>query len=335
MSNIDKVLVSAVPVTKHRHGKNLFESDDKKFQEYRARWESQAVNFEVGDFPLFIDIETTNVCNYKCTFCSTVLIPSEKHGFVDEELVYKVIDEGKANGLYGVKFNMRGEPLLHKKLVDFIRYARNAGLVDVYFNTNASRLDEKTSVAIINSGLTRITFSFEGYTKEYYEKVRIKGDFDEVVKNIRRFHELRDSLGSSTPLIRVSGVLLPEWRENLSEYIEFWSPFADEVSTNDYIEEDEVKHVHQELEAEKHWACNQLWQRMAMWWDGTLLACNQDYYGALSLGNIKDITIREAWHSVFHNNLRQRHSEGNAKEIPKCKTCSFRNQQLGKFLADE
>ena len=64
----------------------------------------------------------------------------------------KVLDEGRENGLYGVKFNFRGEPTLHKSLSKFVRYAVDAGLVDVYFNTNASRLDEKKSVEMIESG---------------------------------------------------------------------------------------------------------------------------------------------------------------------------------------
>ena len=321
---------NSVPITKHCEGENLFKSDNLRFQEYRKRWEEQPLAFQHGEFPLFLDIETTNICNFKCTFCSNQFIPIDDHAYITEDKVYKVLDEGKENGLYGVKFNMRGEPTLHKELAKFIRYAVDSGLVDVYFNTNASKLDEEKSVELIKSGLTRITFSIEGYTKDYYEKVRVNGKFDEVVKNIRRFHYLRDKLGSKTPRIRISGVLLPEMKQNLSDYLNFWKPYADQVSTNDLIEEDINKHS--QKDSTIPWACNQLWQRMAMWCDGTLLSCNQDYLGELRIGNIDDMTIKEAWHNSFHNKLRDSHKTGNAHQISKCNTCSFRDQQITQLL---
>jgi MoaA/NifB/PqqE/SkfB family radical SAM enzyme len=331
---LSTILIAPTPLTKHRHGENLFESENPKFQEYRTRWEQQPLNFEPGEFPLFIDLETTNVCNFKCTFCSNQFIPSEQFGFIEEDLVYKVIDEGKENGLYGLKFNVRGEPTLHKKLPDFIRYAVDAGLVDVYFNTNASKLTEELAVKVIEAGLTRITFSFEGYTKDYYERIRVKGDFDEIVGNIRRFHELRKKLGSSTPRIRISGVLLPEMKPYLSEYINFWKPYADQVSTNDWIQEDVNLHA-LPTKYKADWACATLWQRMAIWWDGTILPCNQDYLADdLCLGNLRDTTLKEAWLSPLHNKMRDAHKAGNSHLFDKCSTCSYRDQQISQYQGE-
>ena len=314
--------VNPVAITQHRSGEDLFKNPDEKFQLYRKEWEDRPLNFNPGNFPLFIDIETTNACNFRCTFCSTTLIPKDQQVFIDEKIVYKIIDEGKELGLYGVKFNMRGEPTLHPKLCDFVRYAVNAGLIDVYFNTNGSRLTDEKSIEIIESGLTRITFSFEGYEKEYYEKTRVRGNFESVVGNIRRFYELREELKSSTPKIRISGVLLPEMKQNLDEYIKFWQPYADQVSTNDYIEEDEDKHRLKNVKSK--WACNQLWQRMGVWWDGTILSCNQDYFADLGLGNLNEISLKEAWESEFHNELRDAHRLGQAHLYSRCNSCSFR-----------
>ena len=43
------------------------------------------------------------------------------------------------------------------------------------------------------------------------------------------------------------------------------------------------------------WACPQIWQRMGIWWDDTLSPCNKDFKALLSLGNVRDISIKEAW----------------------------------------
>ena len=41
-----------------------------------------------------------------------------------------------------------------------------------------------------------IDVSLDAYTKESYEKIRLRGKFDQVVANLKRLIELRDRLGS-------------------------------------------------------------------------------------------------------------------------------------------
>ena len=110
--------------------------------------------FHVGEFPLFIDIEVSSLCNLKCPFCATTFrIKEIDRGLISFEAVKKIIDEGVANGMYGVKFNIRGEPLLHPQIYDFIKYAKNKGLIDVYFNTNGMLLNEHACQKLIEAGL--------------------------------------------------------------------------------------------------------------------------------------------------------------------------------------
>ena len=121
----------------HLSGENFFEKNDKKSIEYRKKWEEWPNTFKIENFPLFIDIEVTNICNLKCPFCSTTISGNKnKKGFISKKNVEKIIDEGSDNGLYGVKFNIRGEPLLHSDISYFVKYAKKKGLIDVYFNTH-------------------------------------------------------------------------------------------------------------------------------------------------------------------------------------------------------
>lgn len=317
-----------VPIVRHRAGQSLFESEEPAFQEYRRRWERQPREFDAGDFPLFVDIETTNACNLDCTFCFSAVKgrSRQERGFLDPELFRKIIDEGQENGLYGVKLNIRGEPLLHRELPTFARYAVEAGLVDVYFNTNATLLDEEKARRLIGSGLSRITFSVEGFTKEVYERFRRGATFETVKRNIERFHALRQELGSPTPRIRISSVLLPEIADVLDEYIGFWQPYADEISTNDMMQYGEAAAPNKGVASS--WACNQLWQRMSIWWDGTIYCCNENYSGELVLGNIRETTLREAWHSARHDEIRALHQRGEAHHIESCSDCRFRDLQI-------
>ena len=72
-----------------------------------------------------------------------------------------------------LKLNWRGEPLLHPQLCEIIRHAKEQGIVDVIINTNATHLDDSYAEKLLNSGLDYIIFSFDGGTKETYEKNRV------------------------------------------------------------------------------------------------------------------------------------------------------------------
>lgn len=308
-------------------GKSLFESGDERFLEYRQKWSEYPKTFHVAPFPLFLDIEVTSACNLKCPFCATTYLGnSMKKGFISEELVKKIIDEGAKEGLYGVKFNIRGEPLLHKQIDKFVKYAKDAGFVDVYFNTNALLLDENMALRLIDAKLDRISISAEGYTKEVYDKYRVGSNFDTVVKNIVNLQALKKKLGVEYPKVRIQTVLLDEIKEILPEYKAFWSELADEVAYLDFRDKGGVK---EDIVCD--WACPQLWQRMAIFFDGSILPCNFDTEGYFDLGNANEISIKEAWLSQKNNGYRKIHQNGESHKIKACNACYFRQSEIIKL----
>jgi len=315
-------------------GRSVSDEKDPSYKEYRRLWGERPKTFTEGNFPLFLDIEVTNLCNYKCPFCATTYL--EKHmkkGFIKPKLVKKIIDEGSEKGLYGVKFNDRGEPLLCKELEEYVRYAKKKGLIDVYFNTNAALMDEKVSQWIIESGLDRISISCEGTTPKVYEKYRVGGKFKTVYNNIANLKKLRDRRKSKTPRIRIQTVMLDELKGETDKYADFWYEVSDEVCYLDYKEEanqkDRVDPNNTIL-----WACPELWQRMGVLWDGTILPCNEDGKARLVIGNAKEMTIEEAWKSEFINKLRKKHKVGKSGEINACKACGMRDSELRKFVSE-
>jgi radical SAM protein with 4Fe4S-binding SPASM domain len=310
-------------------GKDILEKDNEEFKEYRRKWRQWPESFYVGRFPLFIDIESTSVCDLRCAFCYNR--EQITGGFIKFELVKKIIDEGADNGLYGVKFNFRGEPLLHPQIHEFIRYAKNKGLSDVYFNTHAFNLNIKMASKLIDAGLDRVSISFEGYTKELYERYRLGSNFEMVLGNVDNLIKLRKKIGVDYPKIRVQSVLVPEMKEHLEEYKNFWLNLGvDEVACLDYKE---MKGHRKGLVCP--WACPQLWQRMCVWWDGALIPCNHDDRGQLSLGNVSSISIKEAWHAEELNRIRNSHKEGRAEEISACDGCYLRDSEILKLMQKE
>ncbi|MBF0456646.1 MAG: radical SAM protein [Nitrospirae bacterium] len=305
-------------------GENILDSGDERFTDYRRKWEENPKTLDCGSFPLHLDIETTSVCNLRCPFCrATDLRTAIKQGFMSWETLKKVMDEAGEHGLYACKFNFRGEPLLHKDLFKFIRYAKEKGLVDVFFNTNGTLLTADKAKGLIESGLDRLTVSFEGFEKEMYEKNRVGANFEEVVKNVETLRDLKAQLGSKTPKVRIQAVLIPGLRERLDDFIAFWKDKVDQVSYNEMLD-NTLTTISPDATTQP---CPFPYQRLMILWDGTITACPYDHNGKLAMGNIHNVSIKEAWTTLLEP-LRKLHKECRAQEIQACAECPQRQSGM-------
>jgi len=306
---------------------------DERFQEYRRRWYEYPQKNFVGKFPIHLDIESTYRCNLRCPFCARTFAnwgePTTKD--LNFTLFKKVIDEGVENNLYSIKLSLRGEPLLHEKISEMVAYAKNQGIVDVYFNTNAVLLKESIIYKLIDAGLDRISVSFEGIDKEEYEKNRPPARFERVVENVKLLRKIRDDLNVKYPQIRVQTVLTPFMKNIFQEYVNFWKNIADEVSYLDMRREG-PQDDHRGIIAD--WCCPFLWQRIVILCDGTIVPCllhGVSDFSKFKIGNVRTMSIKEAWLGEKMNNFRELNKAGKAHELGACDHCSFRAMELEKI----
>jgi len=313
-------------------GNGILESSDAKFREYRRRWTEYPRNFTVGDFPLHLDIESTNLCNLNCPYCavSSDFWGKSEKGFLPFPLFKKVIDHAVENGVYSIKLSLRGEPLLHKQIAEMVAYARKKGVIDIYFNTNAVFLTEDTCNLLIDAGLNRISISADGWNKESFEKNRRGAEFKSVYDNIAGLRKIRRDRGVDFPKIRIQAVMLDEIKAHWAEYLKLWQPLADELGYLDAREEGPGID-HRGLTG--NWACPFLWQRMVILCDGSLLPCLMhgiEDLSLMSLGNVKDLDIKTAWQSQRCDLYRGLHREGRSHKIEACDRCSYRALEIKK-----
>jgi len=306
---------------------------DPRFREYRRRWVEEPASFTAGLFPIHLDIESTGVCNLRCPFCATTTKTwgPDVPGYMKLDLFRRIIDEGAAEGLCSVKLSFRGEPTLHPHLAEMVAYAKQQGILDAYFNTNATLLTEALVNQLIDAGLDRISISFEGITKETYEHYRAGAKYEKVIENVQRLRGIRDARKLGYPQIRIQTVMLPELREIFGQYAEFWKPWVDEVAYLDARREG-PQDDHRGLRGD--WACPFLWQRMTILWDGTVLPClmhGVSDFSLLALGNVRQGTIKSFWHSQQALRYRSLHQAGRAHELEACDRCSFRSMELEKL----
>lgn len=302
---------------------SVHDIDSPEYIEYRRCWEEYPANFVVRDFPLHLDIESTNRCNLRCTFCDKLPVMRKNQiGDMNFDLYKKIIDEGSEKGLYGVKLSYRGESLLHKKISEMVSYAKNKGIIDVYFNSNGMLLSEDMSLRLLDAGLDRISISIEGTDPISFEKERRGAKFSTIKNNIINLIELRNRKQSSCPKVRIQTVALPGL--DLESYKKYWAAYCDEVAAIDY-KDASARNVNIN---DSDWACPQLWQRMTIEWDGTIMPCNNDDLRSLSPGNVNEKSVEDCWHAAVVEKARALHRNGQSHLLASCDGCPWRTTQL-------
>ena len=137
-------------------------------------------------------------------------------------------------------------------------------IFQIKLNTNASRINKKLCEEIFDSDLNTIVISGDHYEKEKYEYLRKNSVFEKIVSNVTLLFETRKNYPNSKTEIRISGIDL---EKNLDHeaFSKFWSKISDNVSVGDAIERwDTYNNPKDNLTS----ACNFLWDRMYVWFDG-------------------------------------------------------------------
>jgi radical SAM protein with 4Fe4S-binding SPASM domain len=306
-------------------GASPHERPDSDYRDYRRRWMENPRDFIVAAFPIHLDVEATNRCNLKCTFCDKLPhLKPEDIGLLDFALFTRIIDEGAEKKLCGLKLSYRGEPLLHPRLADMVAYAKKKGILDVYFNTNAMLLSKAKANALMAAGLDRISVSVEGTDRHAFEKERVGARFDVVKRNLQQLLNLREQNGRKHPKIRLQTVRLPGI--DLDAYARYWSAFSDETAAIDFKE----TRPRDTSLVDREWACPQLWQRMTIEWNGSIMACNNDDYRRLSPGNVNTLSVSECWQAPLVQKARELHMQGLSHTLAACNGCPWRTTQLNK-----
>ena len=297
----------------------------KNYLTYRKKWRSWPQKKIVGDFPLHLDIETTNNCNLRCTMCGRNWM-KEKLGYINFELFTKIIDEAAKYHLPSIKLNYRGEPLLHPDIVRMVAYAKEKGILEVQFNTNGLLLDEKKAKELIEVGLDRIIFSFDAAKKKTYEKIRRGSNYEKVINNIQTLINLRNKKGVKRPLTRIQMVRMSENKNEVEDFIRMWRPIINRIAVST---ERNPLGTKRKIE---HFPCPQIWQRLMICWNGEVRMCCGDWYGEIVLGNVKDTSVYGIWHEEKLEKIRKIHSKGDFNKIPLCDSCEVNTPRLNPEL---
>jgi MoaA/NifB/PqqE/SkfB family radical SAM enzyme len=134
--------------------------------------------------PLYIAWQVTNECNLACLHCIEESGPGK--AFPDElsdEQVFAVLEQALDLEIPYISFS-GGEPMIHPRFFDMVEYVcgRNGQLK---IETNGHYLEPENCARLKDLGVKAVQVSLDGATRETFNRMRVRGDFDRTVAGLR------------------------------------------------------------------------------------------------------------------------------------------------------
>lgn len=167
--------------------------------------------------PTMMDVEPVSRCNFRCTMCT---LSEWKNGKRAEDLTLEEFKNFVIGHPYIMEIKIQGigEPLLHKEFMDMVHFVAER---DIWARTtvNGSLLYARDNYhRLIDSGIGEVQISFDGATKEVFEKIRRRSNFDLLVRNLTLFNAYANTKDHLIPRMWV--LVQRENRHQVFEFLE-------------------------------------------------------------------------------------------------------------------
>ncbi|MGB8450735.1 MAG: radical SAM/SPASM domain-containing protein [Anaerocolumna sp.] len=293
-------------------------------------------------------IEITNVCNLACSFCPET---KRKAEFMSIETFCKILDQIKpyTEHLY---FHVKGEPLLHPKLDQFLDICYDKGF-KVNITTNGTLISQVKDKLMNKPALRQINFSLhsfdgnevpdkrtgdgenacydgkEDYMKNIISFIKEAGLITDVIIGLRLWNLTKDN--AVNRLDNKNRILLEmiEKEFNLTEPIQEMVSSVRGIKIRDRIflnQDHEFKWPDlNKIEDDGRGFCHALRNQAAILVNGTVVPCCLDGEGILKLGNIHDMHFSEILMNERADNIYNGFSKREAVE-ELCRKCGYRKK---------
>lgn len=166
-------------------------------------------------WPSKLFVETTTRCNLSCIMCvkqtwdtKTMEGDMADETFASLEPAFPHLEVLVLNGV--------GEPLIDRRLEDFIRRAKKLMPADswVGFQSNGMLLDEKRAISLVEAGLDRICLSADALNPDTFREIRPGGEEQGVERAFAALQAAKSACGRPDLRVGLEFVLM---RDNTGE----------------------------------------------------------------------------------------------------------------------
>lgn len=268
-------------------------------------------------------IETSSICNAKCSFCPNVTL-KRKHMVMPDDIFSCILSRIETEKIPVERFilHLNGEPFTDRKLCLRVKEIKKRFQdIPVWFTTNFALPDHQMIDDLIASGANQITISLNTVDKDEYHDITGGLDFDRTISNLDYLlSRLHENMGS---VLKVRLSIVDTGNPDKVEA--FKKRFAD-------LAEIRVMHLGQWMgsvpseQMKKNSRncqvlCEDLRSQICILSNGDFAFCDFDAEGHVGI-NVLDMPILEAYYSKKFMDLREQHVYKGRKGTL-CENCSY------------
>ena len=296
----------------------LVKKHGQKFINYRREWDLAANCEFAPEKPLYIALETNSNCNFKCKMClHSFDIRTEKETkSIDLDTAKKLFVQTKELNIPSINIGAFTECTINKNIKSILKIASETGTMDRFLFTNGSMLCQNFCDYLVDLEWERVYISLDAANEITYKKIR-GYDLNKVEQNVLCLMETKKRKKTLFPIVRVSFVIQPE---NKNEVDEFYCKWENKVDVIDFQKLIDHTKKNQSVDDFIFKKCQGPFTTLAVTCEGEIIPCCSEYGKELSLGNLKDMSIIEAWNCEKMQMLRKAFLEkANIPQI--CQIC--------------
>lgn len=279
-------------------------------------------------------IEISNICNLSCSFCSPLNRP--KQSMTIEQFTH-IVNEIKPFTDF-IYFHVKGEPLMHPLLKEFLDIA-NANNLRVNLTTNGTLLKQREALLLSHKAVRQVNLSIHSLTehdqKEYLEQCVsfAKQANQKGIYVVLRLWNL-DQNGNTDETSKKAIDYIENQFKDTTDY-PFPTPIIEKMGGRQSVKI--ARHTFVGWEQEFVWPslqnpfvsergyCYGMRHQIAILVDGTVVPCCLDANGEEPLGNI----YTQSFASIIETKKAKsiRHGFEDERAVAElCKHCSFRTK---------
>jgi len=263
--------------------------------------------------PLYIEIETTIMCNATCWFCpqkNTLRQPK----YMEEWVWKKIIDDTRGIGAIYRPF-LLNEPFADKRMTSVVEYIKQDPTAKVEFNTNGSMLTPKVTDKLLDIGVDVMRFSIDGLYKETFDESR-GISYDKVYKHVAYFLE-QVQLRKAPVQTEVRMIKLPNTEQEQKEFKSYW----EKHKPDDIVFTDLYSYPWENQTSSTQLPCLKTEKELFFYVDGTATLCCWDSEGRQIIGDVKKENALDIWNGQEMKRCRDLLDAGNREALELCSRC--------------
>lgn len=293
------------------------------FNSVRMRICSLARIRKVRTMPESLSVEPASVCNLQCPECTLGGGRLQRPGLLMDINTFDNALQPLTPWLVSCQFFLQGEPTLNPNLCQMISTAHRHRIFTTV-STNGQTLTPKLCSNLVTSGLDRLIISVDGTTQDVYEKYRVGGSLQAVIKGIGNMAEARHKSGHCNPELTVQFIVFHHNEHQISQIKSLarqWG--ADHVVLKTAQIENQIHAVEMLPQNPKYSRyrmnadgtistkrqfstnCFRMRSTMVVTANGDVAACCYDKNCHHCIGNVNKTDIRTIWISSQTEQLRQ------------------------------